>query len=282
MAEIPLKLAGVGTLTALALTLLATPASAAPPTNDDFASAEVVTALPFMGTSSIVEATREPNEPDCFSWGSPTVWYSYTAAESGWLGVDLVGSDYDTTLAVYTGESGALTPALCNDDSEGRTSAVNFEATAGTTYHFQVSGWVSSVGSVVLNVRTTPAPPPPPPPPAQLTSVSATVTSATVDRKGVVTVGGTVVCDQPSYANIGVLASQTSRRFTARGNGNSTEECGTTPTPFVMTMASSTGVSFVAGKMTATVTAEAFGTWPDSQGFVETSGTQEVRLRAVR
>jgi hypothetical protein len=40
------------------------------------------------------------------------------------------GSDYDTTLSVYTGSRGALTQIACNDDADLLQSLVRFNATA--------------------------------------------------------------------------------------------------------------------------------------------------------
>lgn len=284
MAQTPLKLGSVGALTALALTLLATPASAAPPTNDDFGAGEVVPSLPHTTTSDTTEATRAEDDPACIHGLAPTVWYSYTSSFDGWLDLDLNGSTFDTTLGVYTGERGGLTEVACNDDDPryGLASAVKVPVTAGTTYHIQVSGLGSAAGPVRLNLQEGAPPPPPPPPPARLTSMSVAVTGATVNRAGLVTMSGTVVCDQPGYTQLWLTASQTSRRFTATGSGFTWGECGTTPTPFTVTMTSGTGVSFVAGKTTSTYTAYAHGSWPVSEGFAEANGTGEMRLRAVR
>ena len=54
----------------VALALCVTPASiAAPPTNDNFANATVVTALPFSDTPPMVEASQEPGEPTYWAMG---------------------------------------------------------------------------------------------------------------------------------------------------------------------------------------------------------------------
>ena len=65
-------------------------------------------------------------------------------------------SDFDTLLAVYTGDSvDQLTPVASNDDiilGEYQQSYLSFPATAGTTYRIAVDGYAGAVGTVVLNV----------------------------------------------------------------------------------------------------------------------------------
>jgi len=66
------------------------------------------------------------------------------------------GSNYDTLLAVYTGNtlSPPLTPIAKNDDVDPgkiRTSTVTFNATAGMIYRIAVDGWGGESGNIVLN-----------------------------------------------------------------------------------------------------------------------------------
>ena len=51
------------------------------------------------------------------------------------------GSNYDTTLSVYTGSRGSLMQLACNDDSGSLQSRIRFDAVAGTTYYFMVSSF---------------------------------------------------------------------------------------------------------------------------------------------
>src|SRR4029450_2126014 len=85
----------------------------------------------------------------------PTVWYVFTPTRSAIIGANTFGSDYDTTLSVYTGSPGALTQIACNDDSGNLQSAVGFEATAGTAYFLMVGSYASgSGGSLFLQVES--------------------------------------------------------------------------------------------------------------------------------
>src|SRR5215216_1849447 len=104
-----------GLLLAIALTFAGVlPVSAAPPSNDDFASATVVTEpLPFTDTVNTSEATTSSDDPECFGNG-PTVWYTFTPTQNMYIQVDTFGSDYDTTLSAYTGSPGNLTQLRCH------------------------------------------------------------------------------------------------------------------------------------------------------------------------
>ena len=63
-----------------------------------------------------------------------------------------MGSDYDTTLAVYTGSSlGDLQLVAQNDDYSDRKSRVTFAAMANTTYLIAVDGYASEQGQIQLN-----------------------------------------------------------------------------------------------------------------------------------
>jgi hypothetical protein len=77
---------------------------------------------------------------------------------TGGVTISTCGSDYDTTLAVYTGSTLAtLAPAASNDDACDLSSSVTFPATAGTTYSIAVDGYDTEEGSFQL--RTSGPPP---------------------------------------------------------------------------------------------------------------------------
>jgi hypothetical protein len=123
------------------------------PANDDFADATIIASLPFTDSLSTQGATTEPDEPspNCVPARS-TVWYSFTPAVDANLAANTVGSNYDTTLSVYTGARGALTQIACNDDFFGLQSRVLVHVSAGTTYYFQVGGFSGQTGNLVFNV----------------------------------------------------------------------------------------------------------------------------------
>src|SRR5438132_752905 len=83
------------------------------------------------------------------------------AAASGSVTISTAGSNFDTTLGVYTGASvSGLTVVASNDDAAGvQTSLVTFNAVAGVTYQIAVDGYDGDSGNITLNVALTPAGP---------------------------------------------------------------------------------------------------------------------------
>jgi hypothetical protein len=124
-----------------------------PPPNDDFDMAErLPSGLPSSAIGSIVNATWENGEPDHYTDlpAFTSVWYRWTATTSGLVRVDTCDSDFDSVLAVYSGESvTALTPISSNDDGDlcdtdvtnPYGSAATFSAQIGHEYRFAVDGW---------------------------------------------------------------------------------------------------------------------------------------------
>ena len=130
--------------------------------NDNFASATLINGVSGNTSISNVGATKESGEPNhAGNPGGASVWYAWTAPQSGIFTFDTFGSSFDTLLAVYTGSSlGALSPVVSDDDAgTGVTSAVSFNAVAGTIYEIAVDGHNGQTGTIDLNwVLTTSAP----------------------------------------------------------------------------------------------------------------------------
>jgi hypothetical protein len=132
-----IRLVLVAAVAATTLFAGAGPAWAAPPPNDDFDAATVVTEpLPFTDSISTVEATTAADDPVDCGGNVATVWYTYTPSAAGPVSADTIGSDYATTLSVYTGTRGALTQIAC--DAPFGTARVTWDAVAGTTYYLMV------------------------------------------------------------------------------------------------------------------------------------------------
>jgi hypothetical protein len=132
---------------------------APPPANDNFASA-----MPFnsLGGQLIVDssaATTESTDPilPCLTQrpggngknGSyNTVWFTFTPSSNGTIAdLSTQFSNYDTTLAVFTGTIGNLTlvPNACNDDINPgviiQSDLQNIPVTGGTTYYIMVGAF---------------------------------------------------------------------------------------------------------------------------------------------
>jgi hypothetical protein len=165
-----------GLIAGMAIACLPATAGAAPPANDAFADA---TPLVPGGeaSSSNVAATSEVGEPNPKGFAAATgcatistlptcgtsVWYSFQTATGGEYTIETCdgGTDLVGILAIYEGTSvAALTPRAEGTPSPscpifggtgiGSGSQLTFEATAGTTYHVELTGYGASEGSFYL------------------------------------------------------------------------------------------------------------------------------------
>lgn len=149
----------VAGLAAVAAGSLSASAAAAPPANDSFSTAEVLTGRTAFVSGTNADATKEAGEPDhAGEPGGASIWYAWTAPAAGRTTVSTCfGGPLDTVLAVYTGASvAALTEVASNDDGCGDQSLVSFDAAEGTTYRIAVDAVDGDSGSVDLFVSLAP------------------------------------------------------------------------------------------------------------------------------
>jgi hypothetical protein len=126
--------------------------------NDNFANAEVFNTIssPYIGiTGSTVGSTGEGGEPN-HAGNSGTlnsIWYTWTAPVPASMTFTTAGSNFDTTLSIYSGSSVSTLVLIADDDDSGpgNTSRVTFTATNGATYRIAVEGFSSQVGNTLLN-----------------------------------------------------------------------------------------------------------------------------------
>jgi len=124
------------------------------PANDNFANAQVISGNSGSVNGTNTNATKESGEPShAGNVGGASVWYQWQAPNSGSAIISTAGSNFDTLLAVYTGNTvSALTSVASNDDDTGvLTSKVTFNATGGTTYRIAVDGYNGASGNITLN-----------------------------------------------------------------------------------------------------------------------------------
>src|SRR6266404_3868610 len=132
---------------------------APPPANDNFASAmpfnrlwghRIVksTAATMQSTDPILPCVTQHAGGSGKNGSYNTVWFSFTPSSNGTI-TDLSTqfSNYDTTLAVFTGTMGNLTmvPGACNDDINPgvviQSDLQNISVTGGTTYYIMVGAF---------------------------------------------------------------------------------------------------------------------------------------------
>jgi hypothetical protein len=81
--------------------LLVTPSYAAPPSNDELATATSIGALPFTDALNTSDATASAGDPtDCTNNGS--IWYTFTPTTDMRISAATFGSNYDTVFSAYT------------------------------------------------------------------------------------------------------------------------------------------------------------------------------------
>ncbi len=130
------------------------------PENDACSGATPVTAGTYYG--NLDEATNDGTGSCGITETTPDLWYRFTAACSGDVAINTVGSSFDTVLEVWNGCPGGGGPVLCNDDCVGLLSCLTFTAIQGTDYLIRVSVFGDDHNpidphNVVLNISS-PAP----------------------------------------------------------------------------------------------------------------------------
>ncbi|HEV2390904.1 MAG TPA: Calx-beta domain-containing protein [Verrucomicrobiae bacterium] len=149
----------------------------AQPANDNFGSAQVISGDFGTVTGSNVGATAEPGEPNHAGLKpNASIWYVWTANNTGPVEFDTFNSTCDTVLAVYVGPTvgnatvGNLNQVVANDDINTTNpenanrhfhyndpyldnpylgpSGVKFNAVRGTTYYIAVDGYTKNNSSL--------------------------------------------------------------------------------------------------------------------------------------
>ena len=175
------------------------------PDNDSFANAVTLQGATGSVTGTNVGATKESGEPQSVpgvTAGGRSVWYNWTSPVSGAATFDTVGSNFDTTIAAFTGSGvAALTLVAANDDINTNggnvASSIQFNVTAGAAYRILVDGYDGDSGNVQLNWSasgTTPTPTPTP-------TVSYSVSGRVQDPAGNGVAGVRVAIDGPNLVN---------------------------------------------------------------------------------
>jgi hypothetical protein len=138
-------------LAAAGVLVLAAPAQAAPPANDDFADAQAIS-LPSTTSGTLTEATIEsPDEPNHagFLQAQSSVWYSWTPISAAPVKLSTcAGSSTGPVpgIAVYHGD----TLASLTKDASDLNCIVKLHAAAGAHYKIAVFSLNASAGAFQL------------------------------------------------------------------------------------------------------------------------------------
>ena len=169
-------------------------------TNDDFATAPALPGPVEGGFATFAVhnegSTAESGEPQhAGKSGSTSVWYNWTAPFSGNATFQTTQNNYDTILAVYTGDKvNQLTEVASNDDQPGNhRSKVLFTAKAGQTYRIALAGFNSQSGFEVVNYTLARR---------QIIAGDATVTEGAAGSTKVVNLPVTLTTPNPSAVKV--------------------------------------------------------------------------------
>src|SRR5262245_31297719 len=113
-------------------------------TNDAFSNAQLLTGASGTVSGDNIGATKHPSETyHADNQGGSSIWFRWTAPSTGQFFFNTLGSNFDTLLAVYTGNTlNHLTAVASNDEvNSTHASAVTILATSGTTYQVAVDGY---------------------------------------------------------------------------------------------------------------------------------------------
>ncbi len=127
-----------------------------PPANDNFSSAIVLTGSKTSGNGSNVGGSLQTGEPkNANTTGGRSIWWTWTAPITASVTISTTGSDFDTTLGVYTGTNVSMLTAVASSDdqsSSDKTSKVTLNAVGGRVYRISVDGYKGASGNVIVNV----------------------------------------------------------------------------------------------------------------------------------
>jgi uncharacterized delta-60 repeat protein len=133
---------------------------AAPPANDMYSSAAIISGDSGTIAGSNVGATTEPGEPYAGNLGA-SVWYKWTASTNETTKFDLRGSAFGAGLAyvlVYTNSASGISnlslPYIALGYIQGSfSSKAIFQAVAGQTYYITVAGSLSVTGAITGAIK---------------------------------------------------------------------------------------------------------------------------------
>ena len=147
--------AGIG---AAMLVAPSAPASAAG-VGDNFSSPRIIARSTgvdqLTDTTSFTAEAGEPKHGDAVATRS--AWFKWQSPATGRVTFRTQGSDFDTVMSAYTGDSLATLTSIGEDDdttfNDGsiRQSQLHFDATAGVTYRIAVDAFGTGFGKVRLS-----------------------------------------------------------------------------------------------------------------------------------
>lgn len=259
--------------TLILTSVVAGPALAAQPGNDDYPGRVTLAgALPLDYTQDTTEATPGPDDAALVAGceGAPptdaSVWFEYTAGQSGGLALDMTASDYAAGAVIATGNpTDGWEVAGCGPGVAG------WYADEGVTYTMLVFDDFDTPGSGGTLVMTLDVIPPPP-----TLDVTVNKTATFNSKTGEATVSGIVTCtsapgqEEMSFAFLDIQLTQPVGRLLIRGYGSTEVTCDGVQRPWSAVIAGENGL-FKGGKAANVTTTFACGAFDCAVDFIETT-----------
>lgn len=266
--------------TLLLTSVVAGPALAATPANDEYPGRVTLSGdLPLGHTQDTADATLGTEDAAFVAGcdGAPptdaSVWFEYTAVQSGGLALDMTASDYAAGAVIATGNpTDGWQVAGCGPGIAG------WYAEAGTTYTMLVFDDFDTPGNGGTLVMTLDVIPPPP-----TMEVTVNRTATFNPKTGEATVSGMVTCtpapgqQEVSFAFLDVQLTQRVGRILIRGYGGTEATCDGVQRPWSVVIVGDNGL-FKGGKAANVTTTVACGAYDCAFDFIETT----VQLKGIR
>lgn len=253
----------------LILFTTATPALAAPPSNDTFDNAIAITSVPFSTSLDTREATTDAIDEEANAeCGAPftaaSVWYTYTPAADGAVILDMSASSYSGGFLVVTGSPGSLVVENCGP------IAIALVVEAGVTYHIMVLDDDDAENGGDLSFTMESAPPPPD------VELVANPVGFFDSKTGTVDVSGTFSCTgEVEFALVIAELQQKVGRGVVYGDAGMEIACDGLARPWQLTIAPLFGTKFTGGKAASFTFGVACGPVFCTEGFIE----QTIQLK---
>lgn len=191
------------------------------PANDHMTNALKIAASGGTVLGNNKFGTLELKEP--MHSGNPSVassvWWDWSPKVSGPVVVDTTGTAFDSVVGVYTGVSIPSLKLVASADDVGtrKQGYVNFNATAGQTYHIAVAGFdTNSVGVIRVRVELNGA---------ADTSIPAVVigspASGLITDKATLVVNGTAVDPSPNSSGLQKVTLRVNNNLAVDASGTS-------------------------------------------------------------
>jgi hypothetical protein len=164
--------------------IVAAPAAAAPPANDNRVDAADIPAFPSAIAGTTVEATVERLDPQVSKCGpiEGTVWYRISPAPDGTLTFAVQGEGLMPVIRIYSMAKTGITELSCGAAGLGKAASASFVARRGDSY-LVVVGKKPGTADAAFTLQATQTLPPPNDDQGQATRVPkipATLTGTTV------------------------------------------------------------------------------------------------------